>query len=270
MTEDAAIERATRPATAASLTDDLQALGLSAGDVAIVHSSLSAIGWTTGGPQAVVESLLAVVGDAGTIVMPTQSAQLSDPAGWEAPPVPTEWHETIREHMPAYDRHLTPTRSMGVIVDCFLRHPDTRRSDHPSWSFGANGSAATEIVGRHEPADGFGDDSPLGRLYDLDASILFLGTTHENNTSLHLAEARATWPSKAPIEHGAPMIVDGERRWFTWEGIDPDEEDFVEVGAAYAEAGGAENRGTVGVADARLIPMRPLVDFATPWMSANR
>ncbi len=270
MSEEDSIDRSDGPATVSSLTADLIALGLVEGDVAIVHSSLSAIGWTTGGPQAVVEALLGALGETGTLVMPTQSGQLSDPGGWVAPPVPAEWHQTIRDHMPAYDPHLTPTRSMGVVVDCFLRHPDTKRSAHPAWSFGANGPAADEIIGRHEPADGFGDESPLGRLYDLDATIVFLGTTHANNTSLHLAEARATWPSKAPIEHGAPMRIDGERRWFTWQGIDPDEDDFVDVGAAYTEADGVEQRGTVGAADAHRMPMRPLVDFATPWISANR
>lgn len=41
-----AIAAADRPATVATITRDLRALGLEAGDVVIVHSSLSALGWS--------------------------------------------------------------------------------------------------------------------------------------------------------------------------------------------------------------------------------
>lgn len=43
--------------------------------------------------------------------MPTQSGQLSDPAGWGDPPVPAEWIDELRDTLPAYDPDLTPTRS---------------------------------------------------------------------------------------------------------------------------------------------------------------
>lgn len=48
-------------------------------------------------------------------------------------------------------------------------------------------------------ANGFGERSPLGRLYDLDASVLLLGVGHANNTSLHLADYRSDIP-KAAVE----------------------------------------------------------------------
>ena len=79
--ETHAIAEAERPATTASLRDDLAALGLEAGDLVIVHSSLSALGWVAGGAQAVVEALLAVVGSSGTVVMPAHSACPIRPTG---------------------------------------------------------------------------------------------------------------------------------------------------------------------------------------------
>jgi aminoglycoside 3-N-acetyltransferase len=114
-----------------------------------------------------------------------------------------------------------------------------------------------------------GAGSPLGRLYDRHARVLLLGVTHLSNTSLHLAEYRADWPGKTMERQGVPRIVDGERVWFEFEDLALDEADFDEIGAAYAATGG-ETRGHVGQADARLCPLRELVDFATDWMTHNR
>lgn len=46
----------------------------------LVHSSLSALGWVCGRAEAVVLALLDVLGDDGTPVVPSQSADDSDPA----------------------------------------------------------------------------------------------------------------------------------------------------------------------------------------------
>lgn len=43
--------------------------------------------------------------------------------------------------------------------------------------------------------------------------MLLLGVTHENNTSLHLAEYRTTWPGKSLHGGGAPVLVDFAVQW---------------------------------------------------------
>lgn len=264
-----AIRAVSVPSTVASLTGDLVRLGLGDGQVTIVHSSLSALGFVAGGAQAVVEALIAGAGPTGTLVMPTQSGHLGDPAAWENPPVPPEWIETIRSEMPAYDPHLTPTRSMGAIVDCFRSVPAAVRSDHPTESFAAHGPLAGEIVSGHRFDDGFGESSPLATLYDLDAQILLLGVGHANNTSLHLAEHRADWTPKVRIQIGAPISIDGERRWMTADVLEPNEDDFDQIGAAI-EAADIESVGSVGAAIARLMKVRDAVDVGAGWMSEHR
>lgn len=269
MNEANTIARADRPATVTSLTADLRRLGLVDGDVVIVHSSLSALGWVAGGPQAVVEALLGTVGSSGTVVMPTQSGQLSDPVNWSDPPVPSDWIDDVRASLPAYDPHLTPTRSMGRVVDCFLPHQSTIRSSHPLVSFAANGPAATAIVGEHPLTPAFGNTSPLARLYELDAKIVLLGVGHANNTSLHLAEHRANWNDKVRVDESAPVLVDGERQWVTWNDLEANEDDFDQVGEAIA-ATDIETVGPVGVGDGRVSSHRAVVDFAVAWMNVNR
>ncbi|MEN6476456.1 MAG: AAC(3) family N-acetyltransferase, partial [Rectinema sp.] len=103
----------TRPNTVKSLASDLAALGVERGSTLLVHSSLRSLGWTAGGAHAVILALENAIGSEGTLVMPTHSGDLSDPADWQHPPVPESWWSVIREEMPAYDRALSTTRGMG-------------------------------------------------------------------------------------------------------------------------------------------------------------
>lgn len=140
------------PVTPSRLVAELDALGLRRGAVVIVHTSLSKLGWVPGGAQGVIAALLSVLGDDGTLVMPTHTGHLTDPRSWRAPPVPESWWETIREEMPAYDPAVTPTRAMGVVAEAFRTYPGVRRSAHPHVSFAALGPAAETIVGDHPPS----------------------------------------------------------------------------------------------------------------------
>src|SRR3954453_12668476 len=136
------IARTPEPRTVSSLTRDLRTLGLPEGGTVLVHSSLSAIGWVAGGAVAVIHALCGAPGPEGTLVMPTHSGDLSDPAGWQNPPVPEAWWETIRNERPPFDPRTMPTRAMGAIAECFRSWPGSRRSDHPLASFTALGPNA--------------------------------------------------------------------------------------------------------------------------------
>jgi aminoglycoside 3-N-acetyltransferase len=267
--EAAAIARVDRPVTQADIETSLRAAGVTSGSTAIVHCSLSALGWVVGNAVAVVRAIRSVIGDDGTIVMPAQTG-LSDPSHWQAPPVPDSWWPTIRANWPAFDPITTPLRGMGAVAECFARLPGVVHSGHPAVGFIAQGPRADELMRPHDLDDGLGDRSPLARLEAAGADIVLIGVGHANNTALHLAESRALGAAAPRRRDGVPMVVDGARRWVEYSHIDFDESDFVVLGDAYAASGGTEMRASLGAGEIRRLPMRELVDFATGWIAEHR
>ncbi len=258
------------PATVESIQADLCALGIEPGMVLLVHSSLSSLGWVCGGAVTVTLALEEALGPTGTLVMPTHSGDLSEPSNWKHPPVPEEWWPAIRQTMPAYDLHLTPSRGVGSIPECFRNQPGTRRSLHPCDSFAARGPHADRIVSGHGLGNGMGEESPLARIYDLDGWILLLGTDFQCASALHLAEYRATYAKKRFMKRGAPLEVDGMRKWVEYQDLDLDDSDFPSIGASFTENTRLVRSGKVANASSRLLPVKPLIDFAVKWMETNR
>jgi len=262
-----------QPITQASLARDLSALGVAPGQTLLVHAAMSRLGWVFGGTQAIIAALLETLGPQGTLLMPTHSSDMTEPSRWQQPPVPAAWLARIRAGMPTWDPDHTPTRQMGALAEAFRSWRGVRRSGHPYGSFAALGPAAELLTAGHEPGCAFGEDSPIGALNRLDGGVLLLGVGHGNNTSLHLAEYRATWAGKRHHQEGSAMMVDGARRWVTYTELVHQDDDFLDIGAGFdkaTESGTDLSQGLIGAADSRLMRQRPLVDFATRWMNEHR
>lgn len=247
----------------------LKEVGLNEGDNVMVHTSLKSMGYVCGGAQTIIESLLKVIGKSGTIMMPTQSWKNLDPetgVHWDADE--SEW-QIIRDNWPPYDKSLTPTNTMGAVAEMFRQWPGSIRSDHPARSVCAIGPNAEYLIKDHDISNIFGDDSPIGRLYELNGKVLLLGVGYDKNTSIHLADVRAEYPGKHNcIEHSA-VIENGQRVWKAYETLFVDGEDFEDIGKAF-EKSHPVNITSIGDAPIRLMNQRDIVDFAVAWIEQNR
>ncbi|MDO3411049.1 AAC(3) family N-acetyltransferase [Saccharibacillus sp. CPCC 101409] len=261
-----------KPYTRGSIAEEARALGVQPGMVLLVHSSMKAIGgWIAGGAEAVVLGLEDALGDDGTLVMPTQSSDLTDPAIWMNPPLDPLWWDLVRDEMPLYDPDLSATRGMGAVPETFRKQRGTRRSPHPHLSFAARGPEVEGIVGRHPLDYGLGEDSPLGRLYERDARVLMLGTGYDTNTSFHLGEYRSAYRGKKELRPKAKVMGANGPEWVRFGDINFDSEDFARLGGDFETERSAHiRRGRIGRADCRLVPQRVMVDYAARWLELYR
>lgn len=247
----------------------LSEVGVCNGQTIMVHTALSSLGFVCGGAQVIIEALLETVGTEGTIMMPTQSWKNLDPATgvhWEEP---ENWWQLIRENWPAYNKDITPTNTMGTVAEMFRKWPGTLRSDHPARSVAAWGKHAEYLTSAHDLSNIFGDGSPIGKLYEQDGLVLLIGVGYDKNTSLHLADVRASYPGKHNSTEYSAVLEDGKRVWKQYETLFVDGEDFNEIGAAF-ENTCSVRKAALGNGTITLMKQRELVDFAVTWIEQNR
>lgn len=67
-----------------------------------------------GGAETIVRALL---GNLGTLVVPTFTLNNSDPHSWPIAPVPGQWVQIVREFMPSFNPQTIPSLEMGKISE---------------------------------------------------------------------------------------------------------------------------------------------------------
>lgn len=268
MSEFQIIQNTLNPQTKQSLCHDFKKLGLKNGDIVLVHASLSKLGWVIGKEITVIEALKEVVGEEGTIIMPSFSSDNSDPTYWQNPPVPDHWISIIKENMPAFHPLKTPTREMGRIAEAFWHYPNTKRSNHPTCSFSAHGKYSSYLTKEHPLTPAFGYSSPLYKLYEMNTKVLLLGVDYDHCTCLHLGEVKLT--AHHNYHNQGSCIIKGDKAlWVNYKDINYDDSDFLELGYDF-ESKYPIQIGYVGQAKSKLIEMKVLCDFAEEWLKQKR
>lgn len=239
------------------LEQELRILGVPRGAVVVVHSSLSAFGAVEGGAQAVIDALLCCVGDAGTLVVPTFTPQISDPHPQSRAfddPLADEARRNVslfRDDLP------TP---MGAVPSAVLSRPGRLRSDHPQASVAALGVRAREITVDHPLVYALGKNSPFDKMYGLGAYILLLGVGHNRNSFLHYAESLT--PRHRTKLRRFPALVGKDRLWMEAPDVGDDNGVYFPQLGAEADAAGLIRSKTIGSARCQLVESVPFVDFA--------
>jgi aminoglycoside 3-N-acetyltransferase len=220
------------------LLSELRSLGVKPGAVLLVHAALSKVARS---PAALIEALLAAVGAAGTLVMPSMADDDDVP----------------------FDRTRTPCRAVGLVADTFWRMPGVLRSDSPH-AFAAKGPHAARITAPHPVDIPHGLDSPPGRVFELDGSVLLLGVGHDCNTTLHVAEAIAGVRYRQP--KCATVLENGRPKRYEYGETDHCCERFALLDGWL---GTRQQRGTVGNAHSRRFSARDAVAAALERLREN-
>jgi len=228
------------------LVADFGKLGLCPGDIVLVHSSLSSIGYVEGGADTVVDALLEAVDPGGTVVVPTLTGS----------PSLSPWNP------PVFDPSETPCWT-GAIPEALRRRPEAVRSRHPTHSVAAIGPRAREITEGHEDClTPCGPGSPYYKISRLGGRILLLGVGLDVNTTFHCTEELAGVPNRIlpqPVE--ARIVTESgviTRNLFihNYFGPPPDFSGFE----PFLKGTSIVRRGKVGKADCLLLDSGLLVE----------
>ena len=252
-----------------SLKEKLAMAGVGKGQHILFHTSLKSIGYIVGGAETVIRVLMDLVGEEGTLMAPSQTWKNLDPrigVHWE---VPEEYWDLIRREWPPYDKRITPSVGMGATAEMLRTWPGSERSDHPARSFVANGKLAKHLTENHDISNIFGVGSPLDKLYHAGGYVLLIAVGYDKSTSLHLAEALADYPPKRTVVESSAVIIDGARQWISYETLEVDDSDFVQIGEDF-EKSISISKIQVGNGWIRFMKQKELVDFAKVWMEQYR
>ena len=85
-----------QPVTKDMLITALKKLGVSGSQIIEVHSKMSSFDYIVGGARTVVDALMEICGDGGTILMPTQNIDNSEPSDWQYPGIEPYLYKEIR------------------------------------------------------------------------------------------------------------------------------------------------------------------------------
>lgn len=249
------------------LAADLARLGLRPGDVVMVHASIRSIGWIVGGGVGLLLALREVLGEQGTIVVPTFTTYLNDPSTWVNRSVPGEWWDAVRNSLPVFDPALHAAQpGLGRFPE-LVRAAGARRSAHPLYSLAALGPHAAGILAGHAPSFGLGRHSPLSGLVAAGGKVLLVGVGWDKCTLLHLCEHVTPYPGRQKHTVRVPdAYVDGRTAWRSTEQLIMYEGDFAAIGRRLA-ADDVAGQGRVGNTTAVLAPAKPVVECASGWMA---
>jgi len=244
------------PLTLDQLAAQLRSLGVVEGDAVMLHSSLSSLGYVEGGPETVLDALISVLGQQGTLLVPTY-------------PV-ADWSMENLRNLPVSEP-ASPSQ-MGAITNCLLKREGAVRSLHPTHSWSGIGRDAEYLLrDHHQSITPCGPDSPFDRLLEIDGSVMILGSPWGSCTFWHAIEDRIEFPFNVyHMEEFAARVrfPDGEIRRIPFKLHDPElvalridsDEDHAQFTLDRMRSYGLVREGAVGFGIAFLLGAREFLE----------
>lgn len=160
------------------IIDKLKSIGITNGDVIMLHSSLSKMGFVENAADTVIDAFTDVIGNEGTLVMPAFPA-----IGFNFDYLKTN---------PVFNINETPSK-MGIITEVFRKKEHVFRSLHPTDSVCAIGKQAQYLVKDHfNQLTPYNSNSPFYKLCQLNGKIILIGVDLNSLTNFHTPEDAIT------------------------------------------------------------------------------
>ncbi len=176
---------------------DLAALGIKRSDTIMIHSSFRSLGKIDGGAKTLMSWFLEYIGDEGTLVFPAFS------------------YDFVNRENPVFDLKATKS-NIGYLPE-YVRTEvaGIKRSFHPTHSCTAIGKCADWLIKDHHlDLTPVGKNSPIMKLADIGAKILFIGCPVSHATIMHGVEELVEPPYLFEKDHIEYVLLDGEGKIF--------------------------------------------------------
>ena len=150
-------------------------IGIKRGDILLVHSSVGGMEMISATPKQIINTLLGILGDSGTLVMPAFPYYKN--------------YESEENGILKYNPQKTLAWT-GILPNVFLAMQGTYRSTYPNNSLAANGRFAEKMF-ENEMKDerSHGENSAWNFCAEHHAKVLFLGVNPNHSLSeIHLGE----------------------------------------------------------------------------------
>lgn len=234
-----------------TLSEQLKNLGLRPANIVMVHASLRKVGEVEGRANGLIESILSVIGEAGTMLM-ILGSRANDIFNAS---------ETIADP------------EMGMLAEVFRQFPGTIVSDHAASRFCAIGKEAEELIRNPPLHDYYGEGSVLQRITKKNGKILRLGANIDTVTLTHHAEYLAKVHPKRRVKRRYIREDIGEQ-WI--ESLDdchgiqdwPHGDYFGQILVDFLKQENVQ-KGKVGNCMAELFLAKDFIPFAVSWMESH-
>lgn len=241
--------------TRQNIIEQLTALGINGTDTILVHSSMKSIGHVENGADEVLDAFIEYLKE-GLLIFPTHT-----------------WAQ-INENNLVYDPKTEPS-CVGVLTNLFLQRSGVVRSNHPTHSVAAIGDNAERYIEN----DTYGD-TPCsrigcwGKLYDMNAKILFVGCSLKRNTIIHGVEewsniSNRLSKEKVPFKVKQPTGMLVERPTYVhFNPVGDISENYDKIEEALLNKGIAKI-GQIGEAKTFVCDTKSMVDFVSNMLQKN-
>lgn len=143
--------------------------GINPSDTILLHSDLKSIfrfafkNKLSISPGDILDSIINYLGGDGTLILPFFNFDFTQG-------VPFNIHTTKSQ--------------MGILSEIARSHPETVRTGHPIYSFGAIGKHSSDFIGL-ENYSGYGIDSPFGILHQIEGKISILNLPDQHSMTFY-------------------------------------------------------------------------------------